>query len=92
VDAADDIGARQHEYVAVAFEIARVRAEPFSPELLLRQLVALNHRPHRAVEDEDAVREKRVEPVSCCHRGFRPLAMSTVKGSPVLRVPTCTRT
>ena len=38
--------------------------EPLAAEVGLGQLVPLDHRPHRAVEDEDALREQRVERVS----------------------------
>ena len=35
--------------------------EPFAAKVGLRQRVPLNHRPHRAVEDQDPLREKRFE-------------------------------
>ena len=66
---------------------------------------ALDHRAHRAVEDEDPAAPAGVERrarvrftclrvfVSCVVAcGFVPDAMSTVNGSPALRAPTPTRT
>ena len=61
VDLGDDVGPRQHEQVVVAAQIARMRREALAAEIGLGQLVALDHRPHRAVEHEDALREQRVE-------------------------------
>ena len=39
----------------------RVGREPLAAEIRLGQLVALDHRAHRAVEDEDALGEEVVE-------------------------------
>ena len=58
MDRADDVGPRQHEHVAVALEVARMVREAVAAEVGLRQLVALDHRPHRAVEDQDAFGEQ----------------------------------
>ena len=68
VDAADDVGPRQHEQVVVALQVARVGGEPLAAEVGLGEAVALHHRAHRAVEDEDAVAEDGVEDVGrrCC--------------------------
>ena len=38
-----------------------MRREPLAAEVRLGQLMTLDHRPHRAVEDEDPRREQRVE-------------------------------
>ena len=35
--------------------------EAIPAEILLRELVALDHRPHRPVEDEDSGRERAIE-------------------------------
>ena len=40
-------------------QIARVIGEPLAAEIRLGQLVALNHRAHRAVEHEDTAVERR---------------------------------
>ena len=61
MDLADHVGARQDQQVVVALEILRVVLEPLAAEVRFRQLVALDHRPHRAVEDEDALRERALE-------------------------------
>ncbi len=58
VDFADHVGTREHQHVAVALEIARVIPEPLAAEVGLGELVALNHRAHRAVEDQHALPEK----------------------------------
>ena len=47
------------EEVAVAPLILRVICEPIAAEVGFGQLVALDHRPHRAVEDEDAAARRR---------------------------------
>ena len=60
VDAADDVGPRQDEHVAVALELARMAAEPLAAEVGLRQRVALDHRAHGAVEEQDARGEQGV--------------------------------
>src|SRR5204863_502161 len=96
------------EDVVVAAQILRVAGEAFAAEVALRQAVALHHRPHRAVEDENARGEQRVELRAdvTCHRWslfaffaafasiarFAPTAINTVNGSPALRAPTPTRT
>jgi hypothetical protein len=50
---ADDVRPREHEHVAVALQLARVRAQPRAVEVGLGEAAALDHRPHRAVEEED---------------------------------------
>src|SRR3954469_19241383 len=85
-----------------------MRAEPIASEIRLRQRVALDHRPHRAVEQEDAFRQKVVESIDGRHAYrwdlgfamwdlgfaavFSPLASSTANGSPGLLAPTWMRT
>ena len=61
MDGADDVGPRKDEHVAVPAEVPRVIREALAAEIGFRQLVALNHRPHRAVEDEDAALEQGAE-------------------------------
>ena len=67
--------------------------EPLAAEVGLLQLVPLDHRAHRAVENEEALGEQCVE--SFRRASFRrlplvPAAISTVNGSPVRRAPTRT--
>ena len=57
VDRADDVGPRQDQDIVVAAQIARMIREPLAAEVGFGQLVALDHRAHRAVEDEDAAVE-----------------------------------
>ena len=58
VDLAHDVRPRQHQQVVVALEILRVVLEALTPEFGLAQTVALDHRAHRAVEDQDALRQQ----------------------------------
>src|ERR1051325_11807420 len=88
---ADHVGPRQDEEVVVALQVAGVLAESIAPELRLRQRVALDHRPHGAVEEEDPSGEQVVQPFRCRH-GLVPLAISTAKGSRGLLAPTVTLT
>ena len=64
---------REDEQVVVALQILVVRLEPLAAELRLAQRVALDHRAHRAVEDEHALGENRVELLSGRHRVACPL-------------------
>ena len=57
VDVANDVRSRQHEQVVVAPEVDRMAGEAFAAKTGLRQLVVLDHGPHRAVQDQDAARE-----------------------------------
>ena len=54
MDAADEIGAREGQQVVGAVEVAGVVAEALAPERALVEPLALDHRPHGAVEHEDA--------------------------------------
>ena len=77
VDLADHVGPRQDQQVVVALEILRVILEALAAEVRFRQLVALDHRAHRAVEDEDARRERVSQSASLSEdrgRGPRPLS------------------
>src|SRR5205823_13350605 len=103
---ADDVGPRQDEHVHVALQIARVIREPLAAEIGVGQLSPLDHRPHCAIEDENALCEQLPQRVSKIgvHRDasclrvfvavsvFVPPAISTVNGSPALRAPTPTFT
>jgi hypothetical protein len=55
VNPQNDVGTRQHEHVVVAAQLFGVRFEAFATEVRFRQRVALDHRPHRTIQDEDAV-------------------------------------
>src|SRR5205085_11089117 len=55
------------QQVVVGLEIASVIPEPLGAEIGLSQPIALPHRPHRAIEDEQPFREQFVQPVECGH-------------------------
>ena len=70
MDGADDVGPRQHEHVAVPAQILGVILEALAAEVRLRQLVALDHRAHGAVEDQHALLEGTAECRSGCGRSL----------------------
>ena len=53
MDRPDRLGLGQAQEIAVAAHVARVVAEPLAAELGLGEPVGLEHRAHRAVEDQD---------------------------------------
>jgi hypothetical protein len=61
MNALDHLGPRQHQDVVVALQIVRVIGEPRPPKVRLGERVALDHRPHGAVEEEDALAEQAIE-------------------------------
>jgi hypothetical protein len=61
VDLLDEVGAREHQEVVVAAQLLRMGREPVTPEVLFLQAVGLDHRPHGAVQDEDAPLERGAE-------------------------------
>ena len=106
VNRGDRVGLCEHHEIAVALERLAVIPEPGAAEILLAQLQALKHRPHRAIENENPFSERVVQirehvgrGVGVSHeriffrRSLMPLAMTTVNGSPARRDPTvtCTR-
>jgi hypothetical protein len=58
VDAADDLGPREHQQLVVPLYVDRVVGEARAAEVRLGELVALDHRAHRAIEDQDAAGEQ----------------------------------
>ena len=58
VDRGDGGGLGQAQQVAVAAQVARVVAEPLAAEVGLAEPVRLEHRAHRAVEDEDPLAQE----------------------------------
>src|SRR5206468_12640170 len=67
VNVGDDLGPRQVEQVEIAAHIAIVFRETVAPEVRLREPMALHHRPHRAIEEEDPFGEQRAQ----SYRGVR---------------------
>ena len=55
----DDARLRDGQQVVVAPDIVRPVAETVAPVVGLGQVIPLNHRSHRAVENENALLEKR---------------------------------
>ena len=55
VDAQDHVGLRQLQQVVVALQVLRVVGEARAAVLGLAEPAALDHRAHRAVEDDDAL-------------------------------------
>ena len=78
VDLADHVGPRQDQQVVVALQILRVILEALAAEVRLRQLVALDHRAHRAVEDEDARGERAIERARRREAGGRAIGRSVI--------------
>jgi len=50
----DDVGPREHEQIAVALEILVMFREPLAAKISLLELILLQCRAHRAVDDDDA--------------------------------------
>ena len=61
MDAADQRRLRQREQVVVAAQVAAPAAEALAAELLLGEALALDHRAHGAVEDQDPLGEQRLQ-------------------------------
>ena len=61
MDCTDDVRAREDEDVAVAAQVLGVVLEALAAEIRFCQLVALDHRAHRAVEDEHALLERQTQ-------------------------------
>ena len=82
VNAGDDVGTRQREHVAVPLEIARVIAKSIAAIVGLSGLVPLDHRPHCAVEHEDAPFEQGFERVSRVgrHKCSSSLGFASLRG------------
>ena len=61
VDLADHVGAGEHEQVVVALEVAGVIGEHLPAVVLFFEVVALDHRPHRPVQVQDAIFDRALE-------------------------------
>jgi hypothetical protein len=62
VDVAHDLGPGDGEEVDVALELSGVILESPSPVVLLGEPVALDHGPHRAIQEQDALFQQGPEP------------------------------
>ena len=61
MDAGDHRRAGQHQQIVVALEVFRVVEEALAAVVRLAQLLLLDHRAHRAIQDQDAFGEKLAE-------------------------------
>jgi hypothetical protein len=61
VDVGDDVGPGQDEEVAVALEVLGMAGKALAAEIGLRELELLQGGAHRAVDDDDALLQKRFE-------------------------------
>ena len=59
VDALDHVRPRQHQQIVVALQVLGMVCQARAAEVGLGQLLLLDHRAHRAVEDDDALLENR---------------------------------
>jgi hypothetical protein len=55
MDLFDDVRLRQRQQIVRAFQVARVLRELRAAKPILVQPVALDHRAHRAVDDQDSL-------------------------------------
>jgi hypothetical protein len=62
VNPENDVGPRQHEHVVVAAQLPGMRLESLAAEILFCELMALDHRAHGAVQDENALTQEVFEP------------------------------
>ncbi len=58
MDGADDLGLRQRQEIVVALEVSRPVRKPFPTVVSFFESVGLNHRPHGAIQEQDAFLEK----------------------------------
>ncbi len=66
MDGLDDLGLGQAQQVVVALQVLRPVLEPLAAKGSFVQLVGLDHGPHRAVENDNALAQqalKRLRPV-----------------------------
>src|SRR5262245_66244320 len=68
MDRADDGRTGEHEQIVVALEVLRMAGEARAAEALLVQALPLDHRPHGAVENQDALGEQPIECFKRCHQ------------------------
>ena len=76
-----DVGPREREQVVVALEVAPVVAEALAAERRFVELVPLDHRAHRAVEQHDALVEQLLQPLDArrAARSRRPARCRTAR-------------
>ena len=51
----NDVGTHERQQFIVTFDVLAMVCETAAPKIRLRQFVGLNHRPHRTVENHDAL-------------------------------------
>ena len=57
----DRLGLRQRQQIVISAQILGVTLEAFGAEIAFRELMALDHRAHGAVEDQDFFARQPVE-------------------------------
>jgi hypothetical protein len=67
----DDLRLGQAQQVVVALEVVGEIGEALAAIIGFGQLVRLDHRPHRPVEDQDALGEQGMQQVGAGHGGGR---------------------
>ena len=85
VDLADDVGLGERKEIVVPFQVPGGVAEAFAAIARFVQPIALDHRPHRPVEKEDALVEKTAEfarKVTTRHSPFPSSGASDVGRAP----------
>ena len=76
VDRAHDVGLRQHEEVVVALEVVVVAGKARAAVVGLVEPVALDHRAHRAVQDQDALCRARRRVRRCGRVAWRAVGVA----------------
>ena len=74
MDLLDDIRAGEREQFVVPLEFRGVLGQAVAAKVCLLESIALNEGAHRAIEDEDALRQKRFDPMRSgrgCHNSPR---------------------
>ena len=61
MNAADDIWPGQHQQVVIAFQVVRMFGKALATVIGFLQIVALDHGPHRPIEDEEALGKQSLE-------------------------------
>ena len=79
----DDVGPREAQHVNVVAQGTRMILEAFAAEVLFGQALALDEDAHGPVEDDDALPEQLVQPVSNRIR----LGQGTIKSTDGPRYP-----
>ncbi len=61
MDGGHHVGPGEHQQIVVAPQIVGMPGESIAAKIRFGQLVALDHRPHRTIEDEDPLRQESMQ-------------------------------